>query len=143
MRHSKEDQDRDLRREAKRQGIEFNSIKYNPLTVVDIPPELKDKFAVIQSLGCITFNDYGFIPSGDTLDKPWQQDIKRRALQLMNFAARCRNENRNESGWRYDIEQKLFERFDIEVAWFVPHPTNSTGGTKYIQQTMSQTALEV
>ncbi|KAF2793994.1 hypothetical protein K505DRAFT_417428 [Melanomma pulvis-pyrius CBS 109.77] len=116
MRQSKEDQDRELRREAKCQGIEVNSIKYNPLTVVDVPPEHKDKFKIIQDLGRISYENYGFTPNGDTLDKPWQQDIKTRAVRLMSFASRCRKENRNESGWRYDIEQRLFERFDIEVA---------------------------
>jgi hypothetical protein len=119
MRHSKEDRDRELRREAKRQGIEVNSKKYDPLTVADIPPEHKDKFEIVQSLGRILFDNYGFIPNGDTPDKPWQRDIKKRAVQLRQFASRCRDENRNESGWRYEIEQRLFERFDIEVAWLV------------------------
>jgi hypothetical protein len=142
-RHSKEDQDRELRREAKRQGIEVNSIKYNPLTVIDIPPEHKDNFAIIQSLGRISFSNYGFTPNGDTPDKPWQLDIKKRAVQLMRFASRCRRENRNESGWRYEIEQRLFERFDIEVAWLVTFQNRSVDRAKYFQQTMSQTAVEV
>ncbi|KAF2495383.1 hypothetical protein BU16DRAFT_561664 [Lophium mytilinum] len=116
MRHSKDDEDRDLRREAKRQGIEFNSVKYNPITVNDVPTAHKNKFAVIQSLGRISYANYGFVPNGNTPDKPWELENKRRAWRLMQFAARCRRENRNESGWRYEIEQRLFERFDIEVA---------------------------
>jgi hypothetical protein len=120
MRHSKKDLDRDLRREAKRQGIEVNSSKYDPCTVSDIPPEHKDKFAIIQSLGRILLDNYGFTPNNETSDKPWQLKTRKRALQLSHLAARCRIENRNESGWRYEIEQRLFERFDIEVAWLVP-----------------------
>ncbi|RYP08292.1 hypothetical protein DL765_008834 [Monosporascus sp. GIB2] len=116
MRHSKDDEYRELKREAKRQGIEVDSIKYNPAMVVGVPTEHKDKFDVIQRLGRISFSNFGLLPSGDTPDKPWQGDIKKRAMQLMRFAARCRKENRNESGWRYEIEQRLFERFDIEVA---------------------------
>ena len=107
----------DLRRDAKSQGIEVNPIKYNPLTVVDIPVEHKDKFAVIQELGRKSYSEFGFVPNNETPDKPWQPGIKKKAAQLMRFAERCRRENRNESGWRYEIEQRLFERFDIEVAW--------------------------
>ena len=120
MRRSKEDQDRELRREAKRQGIEVNSIKYSPHTVADIPPEHKDKFAIVQTLGRILIKDYRHIPNNNTSEKPWQEKIIKRAVQLMSLASRCRIENRNESGWRYEIEHRLFERFDIEVAWLVP-----------------------
>jgi hypothetical protein len=122
MRQSKDDEYRELKREAKRQGIEINSIKYSPLTTVDIPVELKDQFAVIQILGRISGSNFGLVPNGDTPDKPWQLHTKKRAIQLMRYAARCRRENRNESGWRYEIEQRLFERFDIEVAWLVSPP---------------------
>ncbi|RYP93668.1 hypothetical protein DL770_000199 [Monosporascus sp. CRB-9-2] len=116
MRHSRNDDYRELKREAKRQGIEVDSIKYNPAMIVDVPTEHKDKFDVIQRLGRTSFSNYGCMLGGDAPDKPWQLDIKKRAIQLMRFAARCRRENRNESGWRYEIEQRLFERFDIEVA---------------------------
>ena len=143
MRHSKEDQDRDLRREAKRQGIEVNSMKYDPITVVDIPPEHKEKFAIVQSLGRILSDNYGYTPNGDTPDKPWQLVNKKRAVQLRCLASRCRIENRNESGWRYEIEHRLFERFDIEVAWLVPFRNNLIEKANYFQQTMSQTVVEV
>jgi hypothetical protein len=143
MRHSKKDQDRDLRREAKRQGIEVNSSKYDPCTVADIPPEHKDKFKAIQSLGRTLFDNYGVTPNNETSDKPWQLETRKRALQLHYLATRCRTENRNESGWRYEIEQRLFERFDIEVAWLVTFQNRSVDRAKYFQQTMSQTAVEV
>src|SRR5262245_16386981 len=117
MRHSKDDTYRELKREAKRHRIEVNSIKYHPFANSDIPTEHKERFAIIQSLGRQSFSKYGFVPNGDTPDKPWQLATKKKAMQLMNFAAICRKEIGNETEWRTRIEQKLFERFDIEVAW--------------------------
>lgn len=123
MRHSKDDEYRELKREAKRQGIEVNTLKYNPGTatdaILDVPPEHKDKFSDIQELGRIGFFKYGHVPNNETSDKPWQKHSKLRALKLMLLAAKCRRENSNESGWRGRIEERLFERFDVEVAWFV------------------------
>jgi hypothetical protein len=117
MRHSKDDEYRELKREAKRQGIEVNSMKYNPFTNTQTTPEHKEQFAVVQSIGRAAIEGFVQIANEKTPERPWQIETVRRAKKLNRLAVKCRRENRNESGWRHAIEPTLFERFDIEVAW--------------------------
>jgi len=106
------------KREAKKARIFFEGTKYNHRHASPhVPWEHKDKFAVIQSLGRVQFATYGYTPNIDTHDKPWQLKNKVRAGALVRFATRCRKECINEAGWRYGVEARVFERFDIEVAW--------------------------
>jgi hypothetical protein len=86
-----------------------------------VPTDHKDKFATIQSLGRTPFFTYGYTPTTETSDKPWQLSNRNRARILVQYAAKCRRENRNEAGWRYEVESKIFVRFDFEVAWYVIH----------------------
>ena len=110
---------RTLKRQTKKERIFVTGTKWSVQTPTNVPPAHKDKFAIIQSLGRTLFNTYGsaYIPNINTPDKPWELQNKLRASKLQTFAARCRRENRNEAGWRYEVESRLLERFDIEVAW--------------------------
>jgi hypothetical protein len=117
MRQRKQDEYRNLKREAKAEGIEVMSKKYSPTTATHVSLEHQDRFSEIQELGRILYSKYGYVPHGDAQGKPWQSEIKRRAQQIQEMAVKCRKANSNESGWRYGVEQRLFDRFDIEVAW--------------------------
>ena len=108
---------RDLRREAKRHRIFVNPTKYNGSHPGNVPDDHRPKFENIQTLGRLEYTTYGLQPSPDTPDKPWQHESKKRAAKLVHIAGKCRRENRNEAGWRYEVESRLFERFDVEVAW--------------------------
>jgi hypothetical protein len=110
---------RELKRQAKTERIFVSGTMWSVQTSTNVPAAHKDKFAIIQSLGRILYHNYGgaYVPNNDTPDKPWELQNKLRASKLRSFAARCRKENRNEAGWRYEIESRLLERFDIEVAW--------------------------
>jgi hypothetical protein len=122
---------RELKRQAKQVRIFVKPTIYNPkdsANNVNVPTDHQEKFAVIQSLGRTPYFTYGYIPSNETPDKPWQLENKRRAAVLMCCAAKCRKQNRNEAGWRYEVEVRLFERFDIEVAWLV-HGVRQTSGS--------------
>jgi len=108
---------RELKRQTKKERIFVSGTTWSVQTSTNVPAAHRDKFAIIQALGRIEFDKYGHIPNNDTPDKPWELQNKIRALKLQSFAVRCRKENRNEAGWRYEIESRLLERFDIEVAW--------------------------
>ncbi|OCL06590.1 hypothetical protein AOQ84DRAFT_390079 [Glonium stellatum] len=105
-----------LKREAKSRRISVNPKKYSPVNSDNVSIQHKEMFAVIQSLGRTEFDKYRFSPTIETPDKPWQQLNKILASKLVHLAAKCRKENRNEAGWRNEVEFRIFERFDIEVA---------------------------
>ncbi|KAJ4359985.1 uncharacterized protein N0V89_000544 [Didymosphaeria variabile] len=100
----------DSRKRARHEGIEIKHIKYNKRRT-DVPSLLRGQYDTIQILGDMKYLDYQDSPL-----KPWQSDIKRKALHLTHMAARCRADLQNEAGWRDAIESKIFERFDVEVA---------------------------
>jgi len=108
---------RTLKGEAKSCRIFINPKKYGPYSSTNVPVDHQEKFEVIQELGRTLYSTYGYVPHTETQNKPWQKVNKQRAAQLVHFAVKCRRENRNESGWRNEVEFRLFERFDIEVAW--------------------------
>jgi len=108
---------RELKRQAKQCRIFVKPTKYSPLDSANVPGDHKDTFAVVQGLGRTLFLNYGYTPNNETPEKPWQLENKQRAAKLVHFAAKCRRENRNEAGWRSEVEFRLFEKFDIEVAW--------------------------
>jgi hypothetical protein len=110
---------RDLKKRAKAARIVFSPLKYNRALASNIPSEHKDTFDQIQSLGRMQAEVYYASITPDSRDKPWLPENANRASKLVSFAAKCRRENRNEAGWRYEAESRLFERFDIEVAWSV------------------------
>jgi hypothetical protein len=112
----KEDEYLELKRQAKACRIFFKSTKYSPSTSADVPVDHRDKFTVVQGLGHASFSTYGYIPNSETPDKPWRLGNKLRVTRLVHCAAKCRRENRNEAGWRNEVEFRLFEGFDIEVA---------------------------
>jgi hypothetical protein len=110
---------RELKRQTKKERIFVPGIKWSVQDPMNVPEDHRDKFAVIQSLGRKSYEAYGsaYVPNSDTPDKPWELQNKLRASKLRLFAARCRKENRNEAGWRYEVESRLLERLDVEVAW--------------------------
>ena len=111
---------RELKRQTKQARIFVKPIIYNPRDSANnenVPTDHKDKFATIQALGRTPYFTYGYTPSTETSDKPWQLSNRKRANILVQYAAKCRRENRNEAGWRYEVESKIFVRFDFEVAW--------------------------
>jgi hypothetical protein len=110
---------RDLKAETKRQRIFFKSQKFSS-RFLDLVPEIhREKFFTIQELGRTLYDAYAFVPGCDSLERPWQYENKRKASRLVRDAIRCREANDNESGWRYGIEPRVFERFEIEVTWSV------------------------
>ncbi|KAH4013756.1 hypothetical protein HBH98_194300 [Parastagonospora nodorum] len=106
---------RDLKAETKRQRIFFNSQKFSSRFLNLVPEPHQEKFFTIQQLGRTLFKKYAFVPGCNSLEQPWQYKNKRKASRLVRDAVRCRDANKNEGGWRYELEPKVFERFEIEV----------------------------
>ena len=115
----KETEYRELKRHARQSRIFVQAKKYDPRDPanINVPIPHKDRFAALQSLGRTSYFTYGFTLNNDTLEKPWQLENKRQATTLVHLAAKCRRENRNESGWRNEVEFRLFQKFDMEVSW--------------------------
>ncbi|KAF2691377.1 hypothetical protein K458DRAFT_324704 [Lentithecium fluviatile CBS 122367] len=106
---------RDLKAETKRQRIFFSSQKFSSRFPNLVPELHREKFFTIQELGRTLYDTYAFVPGCDSLERPWQYENKRNASRLVRDAIRCREANKNEGGWRYGLEPKVFERFEIEV----------------------------
>jgi hypothetical protein len=110
---------RSLKAETKRQRIFFSSQKYSSRFSNKVPELHQEKFFTIQELGRTLYETYAFVPGCDSLERPWQYENKRKASRLVRDAIRCREANKNEGGWRYELEPKVFERFEVEVTWLV------------------------
>jgi hypothetical protein len=82
-----------------------------------IPIEHQSTFKDIQTLGRTQYDTYTAQPTPESSHCPWQQERSKRAQQLAYLAERSLEDHLNEAGWRFRVEGRLFERFDIEVAW--------------------------
>lgn len=108
-----EDSDRDLRSLINNLGIAFKVLAPNRTS---LPKEHTKTFEKIRAIRDQKFEDYG---ANITLasDEPWKEQTKRRAMWLANRAASLVGQQRNEAGWRFSLENDVFHRFRVEVAW--------------------------
>jgi hypothetical protein len=117
---SGKDKFRDLKREMKANNIYVHQTKYSPFSPPDfVPPRHREVFAQIHTLGRRGFDEEVFDGKQVLHEAPWKLENKRKAAQLVDLATKCRIEQQSEYGWRMRVEAKLFERFDVEVAWYV------------------------
>ena len=110
-----DDTERDLRRLAKRYGI----VSQPPMEPNDWPAAHRDHFSNIQKIGEYRFDSYSTTVDIRSDEQPWRQGVKvkTRAGWLASRAASLFNQQRNESGWRFGLENDIFRRFRVEVAW--------------------------
>jgi hypothetical protein len=97
-------------------------IKFHPMFFPphpgDVPEEHQTKFKHIQQLGEMSYESYAVQPRPDIINKPWELVNKRRAKQMIYKAVRSRDDYQNEDSWRMELENYVFERFQIEVGWY-------------------------
>jgi hypothetical protein len=98
--------------------IKFHPKKFSPQRPENVPEEHQTKFKDIQQLGQMRYHSYALQPRPDIAKKPWELDNKTRAKRLTQKAARARSDYLNEDSWRMALENDIFERFEIEVAWY-------------------------
>jgi hypothetical protein len=97
--------------------ITFHPRKFCPQRPGNVPEHHQTKFTHIQQLGQMIYDSYAVQPRPDITNKPWELDNKRRAMRVSQKAAQARDAYQNEDGWRMELENRIFERFEIEVAW--------------------------
>jgi hypothetical protein len=108
-----DDSYRELRRLAKKLGISFKG----PGSGAP-PPEHQETFNLIAEIRNKNLDDYR---KDITLksSEPWRQQTYDRAKWLASRAANLVSQQRNEAGWRFSLENDVFHRFRVEVAWLV------------------------
>lgn len=85
------------------------------------PPQYKQLFATIkQDCGQKAYDAYKQMRKGRAVEEPWGADVLERAVRVVAKAERCRLEHRNEAGWRLSLEPEIFNRFTVEIAWYLP-----------------------
>ena len=100
----------EIRKLLKKYGVFFD------LNEPEVPgPEAY--FKDIRALGEYNFDDYRSNITIESRQKPWRQDILRRAKTISAKARRCLEADKNEPGWRLSIESDVLARFSIEVVW--------------------------
>ena len=110
---AEKDCDRELRRLIKHFGITFKGVGAD---ATGLPEEHAETFGIIRAIRNQRFEEYGV---NITLanDQPWKEQTKRRVTWLASRAASLITQQRNEAGWRFSLENDVFHRFRIEVAW--------------------------
>lgn len=107
------DQDRDLRRLAKRFRIAFHP----QISPDQWPSKHKVTFENIPNIGNQAFDSYCASVDIHSDEQPWKQRTKHRATWLAARTARLLDQDRNEAGWRFALENDVLLRFAVEVAW--------------------------
>jgi hypothetical protein len=105
------EKDLDLRRLMKVFRISFKHKNFD-----NLPTRHKNTFEKIRIIRDIRFDSY--CAENILLDKePWTAQTKRRAEWLSKRATTLIYQQRNEAGWRFDLENDVLHRFLVEVAW--------------------------
>ena len=104
---------RDLRRLAKRYRIHFKGA----VPSGEWPAAHKSTFENIRKIGAQSFDGYCAVIDIRSDEQPWREQTKHRAEYLAKRAAHLFNQQRNEAGWRFSLENDVLKRFSFEVAW--------------------------
>jgi hypothetical protein len=105
--------------------ITFHEQPFCPQRPGNVPEQHQTKFKHIQQLGQMMYDSYALQPRADIANKPWELDNKLRAKLVTQKAVLARKDCQNEDGWRMALENYIFERFEIEVAWYDTFQTRS------------------
>lgn len=66
----------------------------------------------------MSYESHAVQPRPYIINKPWELENKTRAERVSQKAALARSDFQNEDGWRVALENHIFQRFEIEVAWY-------------------------
>ncbi|KAJ6020764.1 hypothetical protein N7540_006268 [Penicillium herquei] len=102
---------KNLRRLTKRYHIRF-SLPSDPW-----PECHADNYNNIVELGSYQFDTYAQNANIRSAEEPWTRQTKSRAEWLARRAGSLFQQDRNEAGWRFAIENDVMRRFSVEVAW--------------------------
>ncbi|KAJ5263549.1 hypothetical protein N7478_011154 [Penicillium angulare] len=99
-------------RYADRLGIEF----LGPVEPARWPETHERIFADVKELGRRIYDHFVEGISIDSIEKPWRNLVRHRADRLSKLADYAWEERKNESSWRFAIENEIMHRFSVEVA---------------------------
>jgi hypothetical protein len=74
-------------------------------------------FDEIQELGETYLDSYDANLNKEKREKPWRAAIFDQAVTISHKARLLCSEDIGEETGRYDLEHKIFDRFDVEVTW--------------------------
>lgn len=74
-------------------------------------------FENIGHIGELRFDSFCASIDIHSADQPWRRQTKTQAGWLADRANRLVNQERNEAGWRFSLENDVLQRFSFEVAW--------------------------
>jgi hypothetical protein len=94
-------------------GIEF----LGPVEPANWPQTHERLFADVHKLGNRGYDNFVESISIDSIEKPWRNSIRHRADRLCKLADYAWKERKNESSWRFAVENEIMHRFSVEVAW--------------------------
>lgn len=97
------DTDRDLRRLAQKYRIAFKSNS----NTQQWPSAHQDSFKSVRRIGDQKFDNFCANIDIRSNDEPWREQTKYRAEWLAKRAARLFNQQRNEAGWRFGLENDV------------------------------------
>ena len=126
---NKEEDDAKMEEDARRSNIKVVPTPFDRDNPGNIPQEHRAKFEDIQDLGMIRYREYGNTPRSPS--SPPRTRTVRIANAIREKALACKRFNYVEDGWRMFIENKLFDRFDLEVNWYVT-PNNFRLGYAWV-----------
>ncbi|RYP00327.1 hypothetical protein DL766_007162 [Monosporascus sp. MC13-8B] len=110
------------RREGKRRLMEKYRIEFvGPIDSLNERDQARNHHRIIVShirrLGRTEFAQYHESVMADSNERPWRDQIRRRAKRIADLAQICRKGRKNELGWRLSLESEIMARFTVEVAW--------------------------
>lgn len=85
-----------------------------------LPIQHRETFNLIRSIRHRTLEDYSKDIAFQS-NEPWRKQTHDRVKWIACRAANLVNQRRNEAGWRSTLENDVFHRFRVEVAWLVLH----------------------
>lgn len=109
--------DHDLRRLAKTFRVAFQP----QISADQWPAQHKDTFEDIKTIGKQEYEKYCANVDIRSREQPWKQKTKHRAAWLAERTSHLLNQQRNEAGWRFGLENEVLSRFAVEVAWLAVH----------------------
>ncbi|KAE8358171.1 hypothetical protein BDV27DRAFT_163820 [Aspergillus caelatus] len=93
-------------------------------------------FDNIQKLGRFNFDTYCAGVSIWSSSEPWKEHIKTRAEWHSRRTERLFGRERNEAGWRFELEYDVLMRLSAEVAWQVLFIKSVFGTQAYTRSTI-------
>ncbi|KAI8632212.1 hypothetical protein F5Y19DRAFT_354295 [Xylariaceae sp. FL1651] len=109
------------RREAHRRLMKKYKIEFvGPVDSLSDRDQIPDHHHTIVShirhLSRNEFSQFRESIAVDSDERPWREQIRRRAERVASLADSCRKARKNEPGWRLTLESEILARLTVEVA---------------------------